>query len=122
MEQQFINDIRDRLMVQREAILSKTLRSTDNDLWVSSDDKGDEGDLASAEIRQSLVTKLRDRERVFLSKIDGALGKIERGEYGICHECEELIEMKRLIARPITTLCLACKEGEERREKLYAQF
>jgi thiamine pyrophosphokinase len=52
-------------------------------------------------------------------RIDHALAKIDEGTFGICEECEEPISMKRLEARPETTLCIRCKEDQERIEKAY---
>ena len=46
-----------------------------------------------------------------------ALIKIEEGNFGQCEECEEEISIKRLEARPETTLCIRCKEDQERAEK-----
>jgi DnaK suppressor protein len=54
-----------------------------------------------------------------LKKIERALLKIDEGTFGICEECEEPISIKRLEARPETTLCIRCKEDQERMEKAY---
>jgi 2-oxoglutarate ferredoxin oxidoreductase subunit alpha len=48
------------------------------------------------------------------------LEKIEKGEYGICMSCGEKIEKKRLEARPVTDLCIKCKEEQEKIEKGFA--
>ena len=90
------------------------------ELAVSPDDLPDETDLAASEVNQNLVFKLRDRERLLLMKIDEALARVEEGNFGICLDCEEPIEPRRLEARPVSTLCIACKETEEHKEKVYA--
>ena len=82
-------------------------------------DLPDEMDLASSEYLQSFTFRLRGREKTFLKKIDHALKKIEDGNFGVCEECEEPISLKRLEARPETTLCIRCKEDQERIEKAY---
>ena len=87
---------------------------------VSPDDLADEVDLASTESDQSMSLRLRDRERILLHKIDKALEKIEDGTYGVCEQCGEDIGAKRLEARPVTDLCIRCKEEQERMEKSYA--
>jgi DnaK suppressor protein len=51
-----------------------------------------------------------------LYKIDYALYKIEIGTYGICEGCGTEIPFERLMARPVTTLCINCKELEEEGE------
>jgi DnaK suppressor protein len=37
----------------------------------------------------------------------------------MCERCEEPISIKRLDARPVTTLCIRCKEEQEKKEKSY---
>jgi DnaK suppressor protein len=69
---------------------------------------------------QSFEFRLRGREKTFLQKIDRALRKIDEGDFGVCEECGEEISTKRLEARPETTLCIRCKEDQERHEKDYA--
>ena len=73
----------------------------------------------SSEYAQSMVFRLRDREKFLLKKIEKALQRIEEGTFGICERCEEPISPKRLEARPVTTLCIRCKEEQEKKEKSY---
>jgi DnaK suppressor protein len=83
------------------------------------DDLPDEIDLASSEYTQSMIFRLRDREKFLLAKIDKALTRIESGAFGVCEKCEEEISLKRLEARPVTTLCIRCKEEQEQKEKSF---
>ena len=94
----------------------KTLMEESN---FDTDDLPDEIDLASSEYAQSMVFRLRDREKFLLKKIDKALQRIEEGTFGICERCEEPINAKRLEGRPVTTLCIRCKEEQEKKEKSY---
>jgi DnaK suppressor protein len=55
-----------------------------------------------------------------MAKIDEALDRMAEGTFGTCEDCEEPIEPKRLEARPVSTLCVACKEKLEHRQKIYA--
>jgi RNA polymerase-binding protein DksA len=79
----------------------------------------DEIDQASSEYQQSMIFRLRDREKFLLAKIDKAVGRIDAGTFGICERCEEEISPKRLEARPVTTLCIRCKEEQEQAEKSF---
>ena len=79
----------------------------------------DEVDLASAEYEAAFENRLRDREKFLIRKIDVALRRIEDGEYDECESCGEYISFKRLQARPETTLCIVCKEEQEKVEKMY---
>src|SRR5205085_2721612 len=74
-------------------------------------------DQASLDWDRNFDMKLRDRERRMLTKIREALARIDDGSYGICESCDEEISEKRLLARPVTTLCIECKAEAEQREK-----
>lgn len=74
-------------------------------------------DLATADQDQNFELRMRDRERRLLKKINEALFRIESGDFGVCDECGENIEEKRLMARPVTTLCVNCKSIQELEEK-----
>ena len=104
---------------KRDEIVKKAKQTLDEDMTLDANDLPDEMDLASSEYLQSFTFRLRGREKVFLDKIEKALAKIEDGSFGVCEECGEEISIKRLEARPETTLCIRCKEDQERMEKDY---
>ena len=107
------------LELRREEILTKAKQTLTEDMALDTNDLPDEMDLASSEYLQSFTFRLRGREKGLLDKIERALQKIEEGTFGACEECEEEISVKRLEARPETTLCIRCKEDQERMEKDY---
>lgn len=106
---------------RRQEVLTSAESVKESGIAVSSDDLADEVDLASSESDQSMNLRLRDRERILLRKIEKALQKIESNEYGICESCGEKISVKRLEARPVTDLCIRCKEEQERVERSFAE-
>jgi RNA polymerase-binding transcription factor len=77
----------------------------------------DPTDRATQESEFTLELRARDRERKLIRKIDEALGKIDRGEYGYCDSCGVEIGIRRLEARPTANLCFECKTLDEIREK-----
>ncbi len=77
----------------------------------------DPSDRAHLETESITTLRIRDRERKLIKKIRSALKRLEDGEYNICNECDEYIRKERLDARPVTTLCINCKEVEEQKEK-----
>jgi DnaK suppressor protein len=103
---------------KRKAVLDRALEmlSVEN-MALDTNDLPDEMDLASSEYLQSFEFRLRGREKSLLTKLDLALKKITDGTFGICEICEEPIGKKRLEARPETTLCIKCKEDQEREER-----
>ena len=62
--------------------------------------------------------RIKEREQQLLKKIDEALDRLSKNIYGICERCEEEIPYHRLKARPVTTLCIACKTLQEQEEKI----
>ena len=114
-----LNRFRGILEEKKEEILRNAKKTLNEEMTLDVDDLPDEMDLASSEYLQSFQFRLRGREKTFLKKIDHALAKIDEGTFGICEDCGEPIHMKRLDARPETTLCIRCKEDQERVEKDY---
>lgn len=77
----------------------------------------DPTDRASMESNRNSMLRIRDRERKLIFKIQEALQRLTDGEYGICEDCGEEIGIERLKARPVTTLCIACKSNQEIAER-----
>lgn len=116
MEQKVLDSFQERLVGKREDIL----REAERTLFELNDQSGnipDPNDRASAESGRSFELRIRQREQKLLSKIDEALQRIEDGEFGECESCGERIGLKRLEARPVTTLCIECKTAQESQEK-----
>ena len=103
---------------KRQLLLSAKKTLTEEASF-DTDDLPDEIDLASSEYTQSMIFRLRDREKLLLAKIDKALARIENGTFGICERSEEEISVKRLDAPPVTTLCIRCMEEQEQKEKSF---
>jgi DnaK suppressor protein len=78
----------------------------------------DPTDRATLETDRNFTLRIRDRERKLINKIREALERIDDGTYGICEICGGDIAEKRLIARPVTTMCIACKSRQEAQERL----
>jgi len=77
-------------------------------------------DQASSYTDKNVEMKAINRQIKLITKIDSALKKIKDGTYGFCEETGEPIGIKRLIARPVATLCIAAQEKHEKDEKVYA--
>jgi DnaK suppressor protein len=103
----------------KRQLLASAKKTLSEEASFDTNELPDEIDQASSEYQQSMIFRLRDREKFLLAKIDKALGRIETGNFGICERCEEEISPKRLEARPVTTLCIRCKEEQEQAEKSF---
>ena len=78
-------------------------------------DESMEEEIFSTEMR------LHDREKYLLGKVDKQLVRLKDDSIDVCEDCGEKIAFKRLMARPVTTLCIDCKEQNEREEAAVAQ-
>jgi len=103
----------------------KDLKRSNNEAIfnASMDDNSSSADIvdqASSYTEKNVEMRAINRQIKLISKIDGALKKIQDGTYGFCEETGEPIGLKRLIARPVATLCIAAQEKHEKNEKVYA--
>ncbi len=105
------------LLEQRERILGNEGRVLSGELDLDPDDFPDEIDTAVAESSLSFTGQIWGRERRFLNKIERTLEKIDQGTYGKCEGCSDEIGVKRLVARPVASLCIDCKDEQERDER-----
>lgn len=106
---------RSLLQAQRDALCQ---RISDEFLSLRDGERpADEADLASREEQRQWQLRLLEREKKLLDKIDQALDRLSRGEYGWCDETGERIGLRRLLLRPTTTLSIEAKERQERRER-----
>ncbi|MDI6890351.1 MAG: RNA polymerase-binding protein DksA [Thermodesulfovibrionales bacterium] len=111
-----IQEIKKKLIAQKEALLAEAGEAL-NELPVQTIFP-DLGDQASVETERSFMLRLRGRERRLLKKIEDAIERIEHGVFGICDKCGDEIDIRRLEARPVTTMCIECKMQQEEEEKL----
>ena len=114
------------------AFFKKKLQDWNNELKRSSneaifnrslDDNSTSADIvdqASSYTEKNVELRAINRQIKLISKIDSALKRIQDGSYGFCEETAEPIGLKRLIARPVATLCISAQERHEKDEKVYA--
>jgi len=59
---------------------------------------------------QQMALEASRRRQLQLVKIEGALQRIDSGEYGYCLGCDEDIDIRRLMVNPANTHCIKCAE------------
>ncbi len=110
-------ELRERLTADRTRLLENAERARDYSRGRDRDSVGrDSMDESVEEAMYSTELRLHDREKFLLTKIQSALERLDKGEIDECEDCEEPIGYKRLEARPVTTLCILCKEERESNE------
>jgi DnaK suppressor protein len=74
---------------------------------------GDMADQADGINEVHIALKLRSTDAKILQAIEEALERIDRGTYGVCKDCGEMISAARLRAIPWTRSCITCKEKQK---------
>lgn len=75
----------------------------------------DQADVGSASFERDQEMVIVNNARDMLEQSQHALERIDNGTYGQCEICGNAIGKNRLMAFPRATLCLTCKQREERR-------
>lgn len=103
--------IKESLLQQKAEILNKRAEfmKEQSNLEIVSE----EAELAATDLSNNISIHLHERERQSLVMIEKALQRMEAGTYGQCESCGDEIGLRRIQARPFTTLCIACMEDQE---------
>jgi RNA polymerase-binding protein DksA len=114
-----LDEVRGELNADRERLRSE-LNMAEHELHDLMRDAGDgagndQADVGSTTFERDHEMSLANNARDMLSQTEHALARIEDGTYGVCERCGEPIGKMRLMAFPRATLCLSCKQREERR-------
>jgi RNA polymerase-binding protein DksA len=104
---------RDELKAEHELTMAELAEAQRDRLADSAgDDQADTGTKTfEREQEITLANNLRDR----IGQVERALDRLELGQYGWCEKCGNAIPVERLAAFPSATLCVTCKQLEERR-------
>jgi len=113
MNAKTLEKIKKELLSRKEKIEKELIKFTEGDnkkvdvIFPQFGDKSDENaaEIATYTDNLSLETSLQNS----LRDIDKALKRIKKGDYGICTYCGKSINEKRLLARPVSSACIKCK-------------
>ena len=111
MDKKFLEEVNKILLAEKDILTNKP--SLDGSI----DGTGDDVDEIQGKILALVQSKLSEREQDRLRKIDMALKRIEEDCFGVCGECSEDIDPKRLMFNPAFITCIACSEKLERLKK-----
>lgn len=110
---------RRRLLEWKDQLLAESVETLEH--LQDSTRKPDINDSATDEMQRTLELRTRDRYRKLVDKINMALVRIENGKYGYCDDTGEEIGIKRLLARPVATLCIEAQEKHENFERQHSE-
>lgn len=75
----------------------------------------DEADASSKMFEREHELAISNNARDLLTQTERALARIAAGTYGVCESCGNAVGKARLLAFPRATLCVTCKQRQERR-------
>lgn len=119
ISQSLHDEVKKRLTEQREATLAAVRARIDTDgdtppqispsAHMAMGDDGPEAEMTAHDEQH-----FADHETALLHEIDGALGRLESGGYGVCVSCGCDIPEERLLATPTVQTCIQCQERIEK--------
>lgn len=123
--EEYMNDMqleyfRRKLIDWKESLAEEAMQTMQH-LKEESWSEPDAADQASIATSTSLELRTRDRYRKLIDKIDAAISRIDKGDYGYCEETGDPIGLKRLEARPIATMSVEAQERHERFERSHSE-
>ncbi|MGW4644421.1 TraR/DksA family transcriptional regulator [Sphaerisporangium sp. NPDC004334] len=112
-----LSEVRGRLLGEIDELNAEVARSesqiASGDISDSAgDDQADAG-AKTYEREREIALTLNARDLV--AQNERAIARIDAGTYGVCESCHKPIGKERLQAFPRATLCVSCKQREERR-------
>jgi DnaK suppressor protein len=118
ISEHIVSECKKRLLQMKQELLNRA-RAGRAEFAINDKNSGDEIDQSVAFLNEHHFLITQERIRLQLLEIEFALGRMERGEFGICEETFEPIETDRLLALPYTRLSI---EGAEIRDSLRKKF
>jgi len=106
--------VKKQLIDEREALLKEVQASYETCRELGQDGVPDIGDMSSVTYSRDVLFNLSATQKQRINDIDAALERIDKGEYGICMECEEEISPRRMEVRPFSRYCIECKTDIEK--------
>jgi DnaK suppressor protein len=105
-----IERIRQKLKLRRQQILEFLKRLDDETQALDPDSAQDIADRSVLGMSKESLFQRTSQQRMVLRMVDGALGRISDGSFGVCTSCGDDISVQRLEALPWTQYCLRCQE------------
>ena len=105
--------IRHKLKLRRQQILEFLKRLDDETQALDPDSAQDVADQSVLGMSKESLFERTSQQRIVLRMVDGALGRISNGSFGVCANCGDDISVRRLEALPWTQYCLRCQETLE---------
>ena len=113
MDKKRLEYYKKKLLARREELTKTIARTQEEGRTADEDPTVDLADKAANSYTKEFLFGMTNTDRAILNMIDAALKRIHSDEYGVCANCQEELQQKRLEAVPWAKHCIACQEKME---------
>jgi DnaK suppressor protein len=113
MDKKRLEYYKKKLVTRREELMKTIARTQEEGRQADEDPTVDLADKAANSYTKEFLFGMTNTDRTILNMIDAALKRIQKDDYGVCANCQEEMQQKRLEAVPWAKHCIACQEKME---------
>jgi DnaK suppressor protein len=113
MDKKRLEYYKKKLLARRDELMRTIARTQEEGRTADEDPTVDLADKAANSYTKEFLFGMTNTDRTILNMIDAALKRIQADEYGVCANCQEEMQQKRLEAVPWAKHCIACQEKME---------
>jgi DnaK suppressor protein len=113
MDKKRLEYFKKKLSTRREELLKTIARTQEEGRAADDDQTVDLADKAANSYTKEFLFGMTNTDRTILNMIDAALKRIQVDEYGVCANCQDEMQQKRLEAVPWAKHCISCQEKME---------
>jgi DnaK suppressor protein len=114
MDKKRLEYYKKKLLARREELLRTIARTAEEGRAADEDPTVDLADKAANSYTKEFLFGMTNTDRTMLNLIDAALKRIADEDYGVCANCQEEMQQKRLEAVPWALHCINCQEKAEK--------
>jgi DnaK suppressor protein len=113
MDKKRVEYYRKKLLAKREELLRNIARTEEEGRAADDDPTVDLADKAANSYTKEFLFGQTNHDRFTLQLIEDALRRIRENQFGVCVNCQEEVQQKRLEAVPWARHCIGCQEKQE---------
>jgi len=114
MDKKRLEYYKKKLTTRREELMKTIARTEEEGRQADDDPTVDLADKAANSYTKEFLFGMTNTDRVILNQIEAALKRIDNDDYGVCANCQEELQQKRLEAVPWAKHCISCQEKAEK--------
>ncbi len=114
MDKKRLDYYKKKLVTRREELMKTIARTEEEGRQADDDPTVDLADKAANSYTKEFLFGMTNTDRTILNQIEAALKRIDGDDYGVCANCQEELQQKRLEAVPWAKHCINCQEKAEK--------